>query len=101
MEEIRNSYKSNYVNSGLDECEEFCKRFENKICEKIPFWIDWLMSINSDECKNSWGGKIQKFGISKLKLLEIFTQIVKFKNNRILSILLEKDLIQKLFVNII
>lgn len=98
-EEVRNSYKSPFVNYGIDECEDICQSFENKFLNVLPNLIEWLTNQNDREnIKNSCGMTIKTFGLARLKLLEILVLTLQVKNNKFMISLVNCDIFGKLFV---
>lgn len=104
LEETRNNYKSSFVNCDLEnECERLCKVFSQKFQEKIPDLIDFLQNrLHSEPSINtSWKQKVTIFGLEKLKILELLTSVLKFRDECYLIKMTETDIFPKLFVRYI
>jgi len=104
LEETRNNFKSPFVNCDLEnECEKLCKVFLQKLGEKIPDFLDFLQNKQSNEhiINTTWKEKVTIFGLEKLKILELLTAVLKFKDEKLLMKMLEIDVFQKFFVMII
>ncbi len=98
-EEVRNSYKSPFVNYGSDECEETCQVFENKFIAALSKLLEWLTNQNDREnIKNSCHISIKTFGLARLKLMEILVQSLQVKNDKFIDSLIDLDIYNKLFV---
>ena len=101
LEETRNNYKSSFVNCDLEnECERLCKVFSQKFQEKIPDLIDFLQNrlISEPNINTSWKQKVTIFGLEKLKILELLTSVLKFRDECYLIKMTETDIFPKLFV---
>ena len=103
LEEIRNNYKSPFVNCDIEnECERLCSLFLQKFNEKIPDFLEFLQTPKENKNLNtSWKEKIKIFGLEKMRLIELLTSVLKFKSEKFLSTMLENDVYSKLFVKII
>jgi hypothetical protein len=77
--------------------------FLQKLGEKIPDFLDFLQNKQSNEhiINTTWKEKVTIFGLEKLKILELLTAVLKFKDEKLLMKMLEIDVFQKFFVMII
>lgn len=102
QEETRNNYKSPFVNCDLEnECEKLCREFLRKLEEKLPLFLAFLKekACEGTPINTSWKQRVTVFGVVRLKVIEMLTELLRFKNDRLLAKMVDNAVFQTLFVS--